>query len=358
MREVPGGTGAGTVTFILSDRLGGTVKTMNSSGSIVDDIKYWPFGTIRSGTATTTDKLFTGQRQEATVDPAMGLYDYNARFYSTTLGRFVSADSIVPGTTTTGFNRYAYANNNPLLYVDPSGHVPTCSLFGECCDASCINALRFIHEARQQGLELVHGDLGPLIFGSATPGAAWFVSRHDRTMTVGGGALTFAAGTFAVLFATNQILEGTISNPWDRGIPVVTSNTLVVNAKGERVSIREAGTTTTGHASRTWVHYTRKVSLPFILLGGYLAPGDTGTVFLSDRLYGTASEAQNQLQLASNRDAALVFQVSPASDARIEGPFPVADRDDKSVDRTDKGQEWRYAGPLPFYLKFIMVYFD
>jgi len=36
---------------------------------------------------------FTGQREEA----ALGLYDYNARWYDPRLGRFVQADSIVAG---------------------------------------------------------------------------------------------------------------------------------------------------------------------------------------------------------------------------------------------------------------------
>ena len=49
--------------------------------------------------------------------------DYNARYYSPRLGRFVSPDSIIP---TVGDpqarDRYAYTYNNPLKYTDPSGH--------------------------------------------------------------------------------------------------------------------------------------------------------------------------------------------------------------------------------------------
>jgi hypothetical protein len=46
---------------------------------------------------------------------------YNARWYDPALGRFAQADSIVPGGVQ-GLDRYAYANNNPLYYTDPSGH--------------------------------------------------------------------------------------------------------------------------------------------------------------------------------------------------------------------------------------------
>ncbi|GJL61394.1 MAG: hypothetical protein NPIRA04_00480 [Nitrospirales bacterium] len=48
---------------------------------------------------------------------------YEARYYDPVLGRFISADTIVPSTTDPqALNRYAYANNNPILYTDLSGH--------------------------------------------------------------------------------------------------------------------------------------------------------------------------------------------------------------------------------------------
>jgi RHS repeat-associated protein len=47
---------------------------------------------------------------------------YGARFYSPRLGRFVSADTIVPQPgNPQALNRYAYAANNPVIYTDPSG---------------------------------------------------------------------------------------------------------------------------------------------------------------------------------------------------------------------------------------------
>jgi len=46
---------------------------------------------------------------------------YNARWYDSQLGRFAQADSIVPGGVQ-GYDRFAYVNNNPLRYTDPTGH--------------------------------------------------------------------------------------------------------------------------------------------------------------------------------------------------------------------------------------------
>ena len=66
----------------------------------------------------------------------MGLCGYKARFprsapgakrrgYDPRLGRFVQADSIVPGAgNPLAWDRYAYTLNNPVRYIDPSGHRP------------------------------------------------------------------------------------------------------------------------------------------------------------------------------------------------------------------------------------------
>ncbi len=46
-----------------------------------------------------------------------------ARYYDATIGRFISADTIVPEwTNPQSLNRYSYCLNNPLKYIDPSGN--------------------------------------------------------------------------------------------------------------------------------------------------------------------------------------------------------------------------------------------
>ena len=65
------------------------------------------------------DRRYTGQRWE----DGLGLYDYHARYYHPALGRFISADTLVPSPgDPQSLNRYAYVRNNPLKYTDPSGH--------------------------------------------------------------------------------------------------------------------------------------------------------------------------------------------------------------------------------------------
>jgi RHS repeat-associated protein len=58
-----------------------------------------------------------------TLDPSTGLMHYNARYYDPTIGRFISADTIVPNPADPQqLNRYSYVTNNPVRYTDPTGH--------------------------------------------------------------------------------------------------------------------------------------------------------------------------------------------------------------------------------------------
>ncbi len=61
--------------------------------------------------------------------------DYNARYYSPTLGRFISPDIIVPDPRNSQhLNRYSYVRNNPLKYTDPTGHKEDCEDPADCPD--------------------------------------------------------------------------------------------------------------------------------------------------------------------------------------------------------------------------------
>ena len=92
----------------------------DSSGVSEQDVAYYPYGDTRSNTGPADVAYkYTGKEQ----DDSTGLYFYEARYYDPVLGRFISADTIVPSTTDPqAFNRYSYARNNPIIFNDPSGH--------------------------------------------------------------------------------------------------------------------------------------------------------------------------------------------------------------------------------------------
>ena len=105
--------------YIHQDSLGSTSVVTDSSGAQYGYTRYYPYGSTRDSSGSLdTDKKFTGQRLDGT-----GLYYYGARYYDPTIGRFISADTLVPNPTNPqSLNRYSYCLNNPLRYVDPSGH--------------------------------------------------------------------------------------------------------------------------------------------------------------------------------------------------------------------------------------------
>jgi RHS repeat-associated protein len=110
-----------TLTYLLTDHLNSTSITTNSTGGLVSELRYKPWGETRFSSGTTSTKYqYTGQ---FSYESDFGLMFYNARFYDSQLGRFTSADSIIPESQgVQAYDRYAYANNNPLKYTDPTGH--------------------------------------------------------------------------------------------------------------------------------------------------------------------------------------------------------------------------------------------
>jgi RHS repeat-associated protein len=115
----------GDVYYFHTDHLGSTSAMSDNEGNAYGEpVRYLPFGEVRSGDlgSLPTDHGFTGQKHSDGV----GLIFMQARYYLPGLGRFASADTIVPdGSHPQDFNRYSYVRNRPLHLVDPTGH--TCA---------------------------------------------------------------------------------------------------------------------------------------------------------------------------------------------------------------------------------------
>ena len=112
-------TASGT-NYFHKDHLGSSTVMTDTSGAAVETTDYMPFGSQRghSGIDVSSYK-FTDQE----LDAESGLYNYNARLYDPVAGRFISPDSIMQNSYDPQLlNRYSYVRNNPLIYVDPTGH--------------------------------------------------------------------------------------------------------------------------------------------------------------------------------------------------------------------------------------------
>jgi RHS repeat-associated protein len=105
--------------FYHTDHLGSVKAVTKVDGSVVWKADYLPFGQQYMKNKLDTnfeedDLGFTGKN----YDKDTGLYYFNARWYDSELGRFISEDP-----SKFGKNYYIYCKNNSLLYVDPSGRV-------------------------------------------------------------------------------------------------------------------------------------------------------------------------------------------------------------------------------------------
>jgi RHS repeat-associated protein len=118
------------VRYMFGDQLGSSSLIVDYAGSTVSQARYRPWGEVRfeTGAGLGTDFTYTGQRRSS-----YGTISFPAREYSPVLGRFVSADTIVPRPgDPQSLNRYAYVSNSPVIRVDPSGH-GDCNIHKEDC---------------------------------------------------------------------------------------------------------------------------------------------------------------------------------------------------------------------------------
>jgi RHS repeat-associated protein len=108
--------------WLQGDHLGSTAIAANADGTLASEQRYKPWGEKRyptGGSTLPTTFRFTGQRQEASLGGAEGLYYYGARWYDPYLNRWTQPDTIVPEASqgTQAWDRYAYVNNNPVHWT-------------------------------------------------------------------------------------------------------------------------------------------------------------------------------------------------------------------------------------------------
>lgn len=114
------GNGLGAVTSLITDPHGTPVASVhNTKWTTTSVAKHYtlPFGQVRGGRVMPTDKAFLGK----TRDAESGLTLIGARWYGETQGRFLTVDPVMDLADPQQWNAYAYANNNPVSYWDPTG---------------------------------------------------------------------------------------------------------------------------------------------------------------------------------------------------------------------------------------------
>ena len=129
--EKTGSAGAQTY-YLHRDYLGSITQITDNNANLAAEYSYDAWGRLRNPvdwTPYTQSQLqqysmpyggrgYTGHEQLN----QFGLINMNARLYDPLLGRFLAPDPQVANPeTTNGFNRFMYASDNPMMYVDING---------------------------------------------------------------------------------------------------------------------------------------------------------------------------------------------------------------------------------------------
>lgn len=120
----------GTVNYYVTDHLHSTAVFASSSGTVLDDNDFYPWGGVVPGVGQTTSTntvKFTGQYR----DSESNLDYFGARYYENATGRFMTPDWDARPTTVPyaefgdpqSLNLYSYVRNSPITRVDLAGHM-------------------------------------------------------------------------------------------------------------------------------------------------------------------------------------------------------------------------------------------
>src|ERR1700752_1640876 len=130
-----------TIQWLVTDHLGTPRMIIDQSGTLANVKRhdYLPFGEelfapAGGRSASLGYTAGDGVRQQFTRkerDVETGLDYFGARYYSSMQGRFMSADEIWKDSHVgdpQSWNKYAYARNNPLKFIDPTGEAATVTI--------------------------------------------------------------------------------------------------------------------------------------------------------------------------------------------------------------------------------------
>jgi len=218
----------------LTDPLGTKRVQVNAAGQVDENCTGLPFGNdvgnplgvpctapvnVLATNDDATEHHFTGKERDA----ESGNDYFEARYYSSAMGRFMSPDwsakeEPVPYAKLDdpqSLNLYAYVLNNPLVRTDPDGH---------CCldEATADEALQMVEEssAGQAIANFVGGAVNAgFAWGSGVAKAVW-----DANVNSGGPALS-ANGYPTKLYSSNANAPASASTPAPTAAPAPAAST-------------------------------------------------------------------------------------------------------------------------------------
>lgn len=163
--------------YFHRDHLSSTTMLTDEAGNVVERLSYDVWGKRRFTTGlpdgsgsivTQVDRGFTNHEHLEEV----ALIHMNGRMYDPTIARFVSADPLIQDPMSTlAFNRYAYVDNNPCTYTDPTGYLKIGRIFKKIVNAvKSVFQNQIVQTVVQVAASYFGGPIGSAIASAAMTG--------------------------------------------------------------------------------------------------------------------------------------------------------------------------------------------
>ena len=181
-----------TVHYYHANSVGSIIAITDQSGNVTHSYRYDAFGGVLEENEA-DDNPFKFVGYYGVMEEAGGLYYMRERYYDPAQGRFLSEDAV--WTT----NLYVYADNNPLLFIDPNG-TSTWSRIGSALKDTGYFALYTVSlgnvyadkmDASVRLGNALGKDLGPKVMNVLVPGSGVVAERF-----ILGFDITFRTGIF------------------------------------------------------------------------------------------------------------------------------------------------------------------
>jgi RHS repeat-associated protein len=193
--------------YYLIDQVDSVNAVLDDDGKTVDRFEYEEYGAVWQSAGEGKNRPKYGS---AEYDEETKLYYMNARYQNPELGRFTTADTVIPNDDDTqGWNRYSYCNNNPVRYKDPTGHDPRSAYLANQSNAQYLKE----NDYEQPATYGVQGHVGAIQNGgtAATPQAKKLQKAPDSG-SVPGRISGPILSNEAIATLAEQILQGPDGN--------------------------------------------------------------------------------------------------------------------------------------------------
>lgn len=253
------------ITYVLSDFQGTILAEVDEQGNVTKEFDYRPYGAQVLGDPA-DGPGYTGHVNDADTD----LLYMQARYYDPMVGRFLSVDPKVPEPGNLfGFNRYAYANNSPLNFVDPDGREAGYTYLANG-GMSISYMHREFHPAIVQGASLA---LDQVPIAGGIKGA--IEAHNDPTLANIVGAAIGAAPGGGIAKAIRSARKGaarTFSNLFPTDVPrtpnVIPNQRLrTMSQKNLAYVVKQDGTLVVGKNNTSQGHIDLAGGLPVLAAG-------------------------------------------------------------------------------------------